>query len=58
MIPCGIPYIYGTPGGADKNIIPDAPLEANKVDLLVGKASKIDTGLINAAEIAISKMKQ
>ncbi|MBN2078332.1 MAG: FAD-dependent oxidoreductase [Spirochaetes bacterium] len=43
MIPCGIPYIYGTLGGADKNIMPDAPLDANKVDLIVGKASKIDT---------------
>ncbi|MBN1554086.1 MAG: FAD-dependent oxidoreductase [Phycisphaerae bacterium] len=41
-IPCGIPYIYGTLTDADKNLIPDAILETNKVDLRVGEATKID----------------
>ena len=41
-IPCGIPYIYGTLGGPDKNLIPDAVLEANRTELLVAEGIKID----------------
>jgi len=42
LIPCGIPYIYGTVGSPDKNLIPDAILEKNRVDLLIGEAAGID----------------
>jgi NADH oxidase (H2O2-forming) len=42
LIPCGIPYIFGTLGGPQKNIIPDAVLERNEVDLLVTEATDID----------------
>ena len=31
MIPCGIPYIYGTLGGVDKNILPDKLLGEAKL---------------------------
>ena len=33
LIPCGIPYIFGTVGSPEKNLIPDAVLERNKIDL-------------------------
>jgi NADPH-dependent 2,4-dienoyl-CoA reductase/sulfur reductase-like enzyme len=42
LIPCGIPYIFGTLGGPQKNLIPDAVLEKNDIDLLVTEATDID----------------
>jgi NADPH-dependent 2,4-dienoyl-CoA reductase/sulfur reductase-like enzyme len=42
LIPCGIPYIFGTVGSPQKNLIGDAVLEKNKVDLLVTTAKGID----------------
>ncbi len=41
-IPCGIPYIFGTLGSPDKNLVPDTALEKNKIDLLVAEATGID----------------
>jgi len=40
MVPCGIPYIYGTLGAVDKNIIPDKLLGEAK--LKVGEAVSIN----------------
>jgi NADH oxidase (H2O2-forming) len=42
LIPCGIPYIFGTLGGPQKNLIPDAVLEGNDIDLLVTEATDMD----------------
>jgi NADPH-dependent 2,4-dienoyl-CoA reductase/sulfur reductase-like enzyme/CheY-like chemotaxis protein len=42
LIPCGIPYIFGTVGTPDKNLIPDAALEKNRIDLVVGEVMQID----------------
>jgi len=42
LIPCGIPYIFGTLGGPEKNLIPDAALQKNNVELLVAEATDID----------------
>ncbi len=42
LIPCGIPYIFGTVGSPDKNLIPDAALNKNNIDLVVGEATGID----------------
>lgn len=42
LIPCGIPYIFGTVGSPDKNLLPDAALEKNRVDLIVEEAVDID----------------
>jgi len=42
QIPCGIPYIFGTLGAPEKNLIPDAVLETNRIDLLIAEATKID----------------
>jgi NADPH-dependent 2,4-dienoyl-CoA reductase/sulfur reductase-like enzyme len=42
LIPCGIPYIFGTLGSPQKNLIPDSVLEKNNIDLLVTEATDID----------------
>ena len=42
LIPCGIPYIFGTVGSPEKNLIPDAVLERNGIGLLVDEATNID----------------
>jgi len=42
LIPCGIPYIYGTVGGPENNVIPDGLLEKNGIELLKGEAVDVD----------------
>ena len=42
LIPCGIPYIFGTVGTPQKNLMPDAALEKNRIELLVAEATDID----------------
>lgn len=42
MIPCGIPYIFGTIGTTEKNILPDKGLLDSGVDILIGEATNID----------------
>ncbi len=42
LIPCGIPYIYGTVGGPENNVIPDGLLENNGIELVKGEAVDID----------------
>jgi NADH oxidase (H2O2-forming) len=42
MVPCGIPYIYGTLGDVEKNVMPNALLGEAK--LKVGEAVSIDRG--------------
>lgn len=43
MIPCGIPYIFGTIGTSDKNILPDAGLLKLGVDIKIDEVTSIDT---------------
>ena len=43
MIPCGIPYIYGTTGSSDNNILPDAGLVGLGVDIIVDEVISVDT---------------
>jgi len=43
MIPCGIPYIYGTLGTSDNNILPDAGLVALGVDIIIDEVISVDT---------------
>ena len=40
-IPCGIPYIFGTVGSPEKNLIPDAVLEKNGIQLCIAEATEI-----------------
>jgi len=42
MIPCGIPYIYGTIGSSDKNILPDKGLLSLGVDIKVDEITYVD----------------
>ena len=42
LIPCGIPYVFGTVGSPEKNLIPDSILEKNHVDLMVNDVTGID----------------
>lgn len=42
LIPCGIPYIFGTVGSPQKNLVGDAVLEMNKIELLLAEATDID----------------
>ena len=42
LVPCGIPYIFGTVDGPEKNLIPDALLEKNGIELIKGEAVDID----------------
>ena len=42
LIPCGIPYIFGTVGSTDNNLIPDAVLSKNDIDLIVDEVTSID----------------
>jgi len=41
-IPCGIPYIYGTLGSPEKNVIPDSILESNKIQVVMDEVNRID----------------
>jgi len=42
MVPCGIPYIFGTVGSPDKNVIPDALLSNNGIELMVDEVTSVD----------------
>jgi len=42
LIPCGIPYIFGTVGGPENNVIPDGLLEKNGIELITDEAVDLD----------------
>ncbi|RLC94803.1 MAG: pyridine nucleotide-disulfide oxidoreductase [Chloroflexi bacterium] len=42
LIPCGIPYIFGTVETPQNNLIGDAVLEKNDIELLLAEATDID----------------
>jgi len=42
LIPCGIPYIFGTVGTPEKNLIPDGVLSKNGIELLIDEVENID----------------
>lgn len=44
LVPCGIPYIFGTVDGPEKNLIPDALLSKNGIELIKGEVVEIDRG--------------
>jgi NADPH-dependent 2,4-dienoyl-CoA reductase/sulfur reductase-like enzyme len=43
LIPCGIPYIFGTVGSPEKDLIPDAVLDKNDIELLITEVQALDT---------------
>ncbi|MCK5849201.1 MAG: FAD-dependent oxidoreductase [Caldisericia bacterium] len=42
LVPCGIPYIFGSLEGSQQNIIPDSKLENAGVDLIVDEVTSVD----------------
>ncbi|MFO8102208.1 MAG: FAD/NAD(P)-binding oxidoreductase [Dehalococcoidia bacterium] len=42
MVPCGVPYIFGTVGTTDKNVIPDAIVTNNGAELMIDEVTDID----------------
>jgi len=42
LIPCGIPYIFGTVGSPEKNLIPDQALSKNGIQLLLDEVTGLD----------------
>ncbi|MGD8452539.1 MAG: FAD-dependent oxidoreductase [Phycisphaerae bacterium] len=41
-VPCGIPYVFGTLGDPAKNVMPDAPYQANRIDLLLAEVEQLN----------------
>lgn len=41
-VPCGIPYIFGTLGSPEKNLMPDEGLAKNNVELIIDEVTAID----------------
>lgn len=42
IIPCGIPYIFNRLNSTEENILPDKPLEANEVELVIDEVIDVD----------------
>jgi NADPH-dependent 2,4-dienoyl-CoA reductase/sulfur reductase-like enzyme len=51
LVPCGIPYIFGTLGSPEKNLMPDPALAKNNVELIVDRVTEIDGGAKTVATI-------
>jgi NADPH-dependent 2,4-dienoyl-CoA reductase/sulfur reductase-like enzyme len=61
LIPCGIPYIFGTVGGPENNVVPDGLLESNGIELITDEAISVDkenriVTLKNETKIEYSKL--
>jgi len=44
LIPCGIPYIFGTLGSAEEDIIADTVLSKNNIELIIDEVISINKG--------------
>ncbi|MGC9307932.1 MAG: FAD-dependent oxidoreductase [Thermoplasmatota archaeon] len=42
VVPCGIPYIFGSLDGSDKNVIPDSTLTSNGVEIKIDEIVSVD----------------
>ncbi len=61
MIPCGIPYIFGTVETTEKNVLPDTGLENAGINILIGEVVDINFNdknciLANGEEISYEKI--
>lgn len=61
MVPCGIPYIYGTLFDPAKNRIPDTMITSVGVNLMINEVTKINkesktVSLMNGEDIAYDKL--
>jgi NADH oxidase (H2O2-forming) len=50
LIPCGIPYIFGTLGKPQNNLIPDSILQNNNIELIVSEAVELHAKELNPKE--------
>lgn len=41
-VPCGIPYIFGTLGSPEKNLMPDESLTKNNIELIIDEVTQIN----------------
>jgi NADH oxidase (H2O2-forming) len=41
LIPCGIPYIFGTVGTPEGNLIPDGVLQKNNIEFIIDEAKEL-----------------
>jgi len=61
LVPCGIPYVFGTVGSPEKNLIPDALLDKNGIELLKGEVVSLErdkkiVSLADGDEIGYDKL--
>jgi len=61
LIPCGIPYIFGTVGKPEKNLIGDGVLEKHGIDLVIDEVVDIDregrvVKLANGDEVSYDRL--
>jgi len=61
VVPCGLPYIFNRLPAVQKDLMPDKAYEANKINLIIGEAMKIETvdkkvNLKNGEEIGYDKL--
>jgi NADPH-dependent 2,4-dienoyl-CoA reductase/sulfur reductase-like enzyme len=42
LVPCGIPYIFGTISSPERNLIPDTLLSKNDVDLIIDEVNSLE----------------
>ena len=42
-VPCGLPYIFNRLPAVEKDLMPDKAYEANKINLIIGEAVKVDS---------------
>ena len=61
VVPCGLPYIFNRLPAVEKDLMPDKAYEANKINLIIGEAMKVETSdkkvnLKNGEEINYGKL--
>jgi NADPH-dependent 2,4-dienoyl-CoA reductase/sulfur reductase-like enzyme len=61
VVPCGIPYVFGSLESSAQNVIPDASLEKAGIDLVVGEVTDIDVEnkickLANGQKVSYDKL--
>jgi NADH oxidase (H2O2-forming) len=50
LIPCGIPYIFGTLGKPENNLIPDSVLQNNNIELIADEAKELQAKELDPKE--------
>ena len=61
VVPCGIPYIFGSLESSAQNVIPDAGLEKAGIGLMIGEVAEVDPEakvckLADGQEVAYDKL--